>query len=382
MASTLVTNQQLKEIRDNLITQGKNVKAWMIAEAVDKQYQYKLDESTVRGRFISMGEPLSGIGGVNKTQAQPQPKAQPIPQLVTQRGNIATMTAPQSYDIPDELRPYIPPKKLFDNYIERPVDRKLALHYNLNKHPITQGKQGTGKTFSHMYYAYKQQLPCFLYSCHEDFKLRKLFGDKTIENGSIKFREGFFVKALQHPSLILFDEINAVSNANTFDFHALLQNRELFVKDANDGGGKLYRLHNQCRIGFAQNPKSAKYIGGNIKPSNFLGRCTFITYPEFKKQDISTALQAKFPTLDKLDLNNFVTFYFACINLIRNSDLPLDISIRQLINIVELWINGLELKDAIEDGLSSMLEAVSQPEAKESFTKLSEGVWKELMVNK
>ena len=153
----------------------------------------------------------------------------------------------------------------------------------------------------------------------------------------------------------------------------------MFIKDANDGKGKLYKLHQDCKIGFAQNPKSVKYVGGNIKASNFLGRCTYITYPEFTKTEISEAIMKRFPSLHKEDLVKFVTFYFASLETIDRTGIPVDISIRQLNNVIDLWIHGAPLKEAIEDGMTSLMEAISQPKAKEAFYKLSQSIWKEIM---
>ncbi len=364
-----VTNEDLRAVRDALLVaqNGSPVRAWQIKDEVLKKFQINLDESTIRGRFIEMGEPLSGVPTGTPPPAPETPKA---PEVIVPK---------REFQVPDELLGYIPKKEEFENYVERPIDKRLAIHYLAGKYPLTQGKQGTGKTFSHMYFAFKHGLPFFLYSCFEDFKLAKMFGDKTIDNGSVVFRESMFTKAIQHPSVHLFDEINAVSNANSFDFHALTQNRQLFIKDADNGKGKVYHLHKDCFIGFAQNPKSAKYIGGNIKPSNFLGRCTYITYPEFSKDEIANAVQKRFPQLMKDDLKKFVKFYFACVETIERSNIPVDISIRQLNNVIDLWLHGLPLKESIEDGLTSILEAISQPKAKESFWRLAQAVWKELM---
>jgi MoxR-like ATPase len=366
-----VSDVELSEIRKGLEYQlNRPPKAWEIKDRVKQVHNVDLDESTIRGRFIAMNNPLRG------GMSTPPPKQEaPKPVTQTQLKSIAA----RIYVIAEELKEYIPKPEDFSNYIERPIDKRLEIHYLLGKYPLTQGKQGTGKTFSHQYFAYKKQLPFFLYSCFEDFKLAKLFGDKTIKNGTVVFQESLFVKAFQSPSVILFDEINAVSNANTFDFHALLQNRQLFIKDADDGNGKLYKLHEDCYIGFAQNPKSVKYVGGNIKASNFLGRCTFLTYPEFTKKEIRDALMKKFPNIHKDDLDKFTKFYFACTETIERSNLPVDISIRQLNNVVELWLHGMPLKEAIEDGMTSIVEAVSQPKAKESFYRLAQAVWRELM---
>ncbi|KKL50429.1 hypothetical protein LCGC14_2305570 [marine sediment metagenome] len=281
----------------------------------------------------------------------------------------------REFEVPEEIKSYIPLPDLFEQYITRPIDKRLAVHYELGFYPLTQGKQGTGKTFSHMYYAYKRGLPFFLFSCHEEFKLEKLFGDKTIRDGTIRFQETEFVIAIQNPSVILFDEINALSQANTYPFHALLQNRCLFIKDANDGKGRMYHLHTECRIGFAQNPKSAKYIGGNIRASNFLGRCTYITYPEFTKKELHEAVKLKYPDMTEQDRTMFIEFYKGILECIDQSQLPVDVSIRQLNNIINLWLHGMPLKHALEDGLSSIVEAISQPKAKDALWRIAEATW-------
>jgi hypothetical protein len=309
--------------------------------------------------------PLDSLTGAPKSVAKP---VMPV--------NVVT------HSIPSELAAYVPKDEAFKEYLDRKIDKRLAIHYDCHltgarhKHPLTQGKQGTGKTMGHAYYAFQKKLPFFIFSCFEDFQLSKLFGDKTIENGTIRFKESLFVKAIQNPSVILFDEINAISNVNTFDFHALLQERELFIKDADDGKGKIYKLHPECRIGFAQNPKSEKYISGSIKPSNFLGRCTFITYPEFSRANLLSILNKKYKgVVDPQMITDFTSFYKECLNMIDKNAMPLDISIRQLLNTIDLWLSGLSLREAVEDGMASMTQAISQPALKSSFMKLGEATW-------
>jgi len=365
-----VTDSELLEIFKELEIANNNqlIKAWQIKDVLATK-GINLDESTIRGRFISMGKPLSGA--VKPTTEPKVVKPAEKPKEI--KNPYGTFT------IPDELKPFIPKAEEFDNYVERDVDKRLAVHYGLRKYPITQGKQGTGKTMGHAYFAFKSGLPFFLFSGHEEFRLQKYFGDKTIVNGTIEFKESLMVKAIQNPSVILFDEINAIPNNQTFDFHALTQNRELFIKDANNGNGKLYKLHPDCHIGFAQNPKSAKYIGGVIKPSNFLGRCTYVTYPDFTKKELMQATTTKFKDIDKDTLSKFTIFYLAITEAIDKSKLPVDVSIRQLNNIIDLYRAGLPLKEAIEDGLSNILDSISQPTAKESFFKIAQAVWKELI---
>jgi len=360
-----VTNEDLMKIRDSI---GETVTSTLVQEELKKKGIY-LDESTIRGRFIAMGKPLAKKrNDVELGTKAKDPSTEPKKEVER-----------KEFKVSPELEKYIPKEEEFENYVTRPSDERLAIHYLLGKHPLTQGKQGTGKTLSHKYFAYKTKLPFFLISCHEDMKLHKLFGDKTITNGSVEFRESEFVKATQSPSVILFDEINAVTNANTFDFHALLQNRELFVKDADNGKGKWFSLHPDCKIGFSMNPKSAKYIGGHIKPSNFLGRCTFLTYPEFTPGQIKKAMSLKHKGFTAEDLEKYVKFYTTIVGVIESAKLAIDISIRQLNNLLDLVEAGIPRQEAIEDSISGMLDATSSSKAKESFLRIAQATWKDMM---
>lgn len=436
----ILTDVELQQhLADATIANQGYIRSEDLAKYIMGKANIAIDPATIRGRFIAMGKPLS-LSGSGKAEAteltqtgEPMFKTGDVcyvrldvdilpdvePHLnaamralggkdfkveyIDNKGFIHLEARPESWKdewltkelpkpvlktrtiqvkkhtIPNELVAYIPQASEFDTYVERDTDKRLAMHYAIGKHPLSQGKQGTGKTLSHSYYAHKQGLPFFLFSCYEDFKLSKLFGDKTIVGGTIKFQESLFVKAIQSPSVILFDEVNAISQANTYDFHALLQNRQLFIKDANDGAGKLYVLHPDCKIGFAQNPKSAKYIGGQVRASNFLGRCTYITYPEFTNSQLEKALSQRFPELPKDEIKNFVKFYNACAKAIESSQIPFDISIRQLANVIDLYIHGMELEDAISDGLTSIAEAASQPKSKEALTVIAQATWAQLM---
>ena len=345
------------------------IRAWQIKDALAKNGLYA-DESTIRGRFIAMGKPL---GGIPAQIAIPKP----LQEVVQQAAEIiaAHEEATISVEIPDELKSYIPTKRDVAGYLERDVDVRLALHYASDKHPITQGPQGTGKTFSHLFYAYQKQLPFMLISCYPDMVMHKFFGDKTLKDGSIVFREGTLVKMIQVPSVILWDEINAVENAKSYDFHALLQNRELYVKDGNDGQGKVYKLHKDCKMGFAQNPRSAKYIGGTTKPSSFLGRCSYITFPDFSKDEIVVILKKKYPALKQDKMLEFADFFFEASQYLKTNGIAVDISIRQLQTSIEFYLAGMSLKDALDDGMISVLDAISNPGARDGMLNVARTIF-------
>jgi hypothetical protein len=357
------------EIRRELAAIQNEVLASHIQEAISKRHNLTLSLSTIRGRFIAMGNPLSA--------GCTEPEEEVV--VEGKKKGVKEKEPGRVYAVDPVLAPYIPSDAEFASYIDRQLDKRLGIHYMAGKYPISQGPQGTGKTFGHAYFAWKNKLPFFLFSCFEDFSLVSLFGDKTIQNGSIVFQESLFVRAIQSASVILFDEINALSNSNTFDFHALLQNRKLFIKDADNGKGKVYNVHNDCFIGFAQNPRSAKYIGGNVKSSAFLGRCTYLTYPDFTMKEITSIIKKRFPTLLDNEVGEYVKFFGACRDAIKSNSLPVDISIRQLINVIDLYMHGMKLEQALEDGLISVMDSISQPKARQSFETLAEATWKTLM---
>ena len=365
--SKTVTDEMLDNVLQSLRTKLPTsiIRAWQIKDELLNMYQETMDESTIRGRFIAMNKPL---GGVVVAHEEKVPENTTVAQL-----NHIVEANP---DLPEELKSYIPTSKDVEGYLERDVDIRLQLHYACSKHPITQGPQGTGKTFSHMYYAFKKGLPFMLISCFPDMVLHKFFGDKTLKDGSIVFREGILVKMIQYPSVILFDEINAIENSKSYDFHALLQNRELFVKDGNDGEGKVYKLHKECKIGFAQNPRSAKYIGGTIKPSSFLGRCSYITFPNFTKTQISKILTKKYPKLEKEKVLEFTDFFFEANQYLSQNGISVDISIRQIQNCVEFYLGGMDLEDALDDGLISVLDSISSPQSVKGLQQVTKTIFK------
>jgi len=454
MKVSKVMDSTLQDVRDKLPPNKRNSKE--IAKELNSR-GFKLHHSTVRQRFIDMGEPLGGtsikpgpmptptkgeqmeeqvrteeqfkfatgtqvivgalpkdstiLPGINdEMRALTGKKFTVSDRVEDHRGKIYSLEetewafredwleevkvqtkrtlAVAGGEIDDTLKAYIPNNIDFEHYVERPQDLRLSMHLDLqasgrsNKYPLCQGPQGTGKTHSGPYYAMKKQIPYLCFSCYEDFKLPKLFGDKTIEDGSIKFVESLFTKAIQSPSLICFDEINAVSQPNTYDFHALLQNRELFIPGADEGKGKIYKLHPACRIMFTQNPKSKKYIGGNVRASNFLGRCTYITYDQFSTKELDDIITKAHPDLEDEERRLFIMFYQAVHQAIEKSDLPVDISLRQLNNIIDLYMAGFTLKEAINDGMLSIVESISQPTAKEPLLKLAEATWSDLNVRR
>jgi hypothetical protein len=167
----MIDDKGLQEIAQELADQGIAVRSHHIREVLKDKLDLDMEDSTIRGRFIQMGRPLSGFVKKIPVIAEKPIVVNVKEEIIPSVGN-------------GDLNGFVPNGAEIKNYIERPIDERLAAHYRLNKYPLTQGKQGTGKTMSHMYYAYKQQLPFVLISCYQDLSLKNYFGSKSIRNGS------------------------------------------------------------------------------------------------------------------------------------------------------------------------------------------------------
>jgi hypothetical protein len=104
----------------------------------------------------------------------------------------------------------------------------------------------------------------------------------------------------------------------------------------------------------------------------------YITYPEFTHKQLEDALKKRYPDLTDSDRELFIKFYREILKAIDRNEMPFDISIRQLNNVIDLWLHGADLKEALEDGLLSITEAASQPASKQALYEIARGTWKEL----
>ena len=139
------TDDDLKRIRNEVGQKHSKVRAWMVKEEVKKQLNYDMDESTIRGRFIEMGIPLSSrVEGVKSATVKEVV-------LTTERQKLEDIAKYHQIQATDILKPFIPRADELMGYIERPIDTKLSVHLNIGpkvkrfKYPLAQGKQGTGE---------------------------------------------------------------------------------------------------------------------------------------------------------------------------------------------------------------------------------------------
>jgi len=174
-------------------------------------------------------------------------------------------------------------------YIRRDVDAVVETFAKLGRNICLIGDSGTGKTTLVEQYAAHNKLPFLRVSCDETSSLKTLLGTREIINGTTYFRSGVMLELIQMPSVILFDEFNALHSSKLFFLHELLDNRRLFVQDAD--GGKVIKIHNGCQIFLACNPSNKNYGGTNKMNAALGNRTTVIDVPNIKIEDMEVLFE-------------------------------------------------------------------------------------------
>jgi len=241
-------------------------------------------------------------------------------------------------DIETELEIYIPTQP----YFERPIYQTINTLLDLGLTPYLVGVAGTGKTSYAYYYGYKHQLPTLVVNCDVG-DLRSMLGNwiltTTQTNGMAtitKFDFGILTKMLQVPSVVLFDEVNALDPEYLFFLHELINNRRFLIKDAPGLG--TFQVNPKCRILLASNPST--YLG--TKPLNIalLSRVVVVEVPIFSVEE----LEKIFPQLN----NELKTFYVKINTAIIKDNLNTAFSIREVDQFLKVYNKTQDKKLAIE----------------------------------
>ena len=230
---------------------------------------------------------------------------------------------------------YIPNEDEFKDYIHRDIDNKLDAILEANKMALLVGETGTGKTYACRYYAYKHNLPCLIISLDDNSKFNHLLGFREIRNNETTFEAGLMVDFLQNPSLILFDEINALPAKAAFRFHEMTENRSLFIPELR----KTVKIHPECRIAFACNQKNMRYIGTNNFNAAFLDRLIIIKFPHFTDKELSTKFKIE---------DDILRFYIEAVKMINRNEMRTMYSIRTIKQYQSLRDIGFSKKEAFE----------------------------------
>lgn len=226
--------------------------------------------------------------------------------------------------IPDALTSYIP----------REVDSIVKSFSALRRNICLIGDSGTGKTTLVEHFAASSKLPFLRISCDETSSLKTLLGSKEIINGTTYFRGGILLELIQMPSVVLFDEFNALHSSKLFFLHELLDNRRLFVQDAD--GGKVIKIHPDCQIFLACNPANKNYGGTNKMNAALGNRTTVIDVPNIKVSEMEKLFECGKHT------DSMKQFYAEATRAIYDKQLRVAFSLRNIQRATEAINAGMK----------------------------------------
>lgn len=240
------------------------------------------------------------------------------------------------------------PRQNYLKRLETYLDKKIAV--------LLIGEAGTGKTSLARYKAFTSQLPFLEISCDSLLGFRELLGQVNITDGTSHFIEGIFTKMIQQPSIILLDEITALDPGKNFMLHQLLQSREFFVKEANRGEGKVYKLHPQVQIIMSCNPPTGKYPGTNRMNVALVDRPQVIWIEELTMKEVADIIP---PHVHK---ERLLIYYKNSREVIQANNIRTTFSIRGIKKIISSLDAGMNLNNAIHDGFLNGVRATSGEE--------------------
>jgi MoxR-like ATPase len=221
-----------------------------------------------------------------------------------------------------------------DCYIKRKVDNIVEDFAKLRRNICLIGDSGTGKTTLVEQFAAGHTLPFLRISCDETSSLKTLLGSKEIINGTTYFRGGVLLELIQMPSVILFDEFNALHSSKLFFLHELLDNRRLFVQDAD--GGKVINIHPECQIFLACNPANKNYGGTNKMNAALGNRTTVIDVPNIKVSEMKELFECGTHT------QSMIQFYEEASRAISDKSLRVAFSLRNIQRATEAINVGIK----------------------------------------
>lgn len=269
-------------------------------------------------------------------------------------------TPTSTIDTPENLRPYVVSDKDPEIVGYKPRSeylKALRTYMEKNLPVLLIGEAGTGKTSLARYFSYENKLPFLEVSCDSLLGFRELLGQVNITDGTSHFIEGIFTKFIQNPSVVLLDEITALDPGKNFMLHQLLQTREFFIKEANRGEGKAYRLHERCKIILGCNPPNAKYPGTNRLNVALVDRPQVIWMDELTPAEIK-AITPEHPEKDKL-----LVFYKEAKKIIVTNNMRTTFSLRGIKKVMSGLESGMSMREALHHGFLNGARATSGDDA-------------------
>jgi len=232
------------------------------------------------------------------------------------------------------------------------------------------GEAGTGKTTMSKALAYITQRPWLLVSCDGKLNPRVLFGQISIKNGTSFFTEGIFTMLSQVPCVVTLAEWNCLDGSVQTTFNEILNNRRVFIAEADGGKGKTYHLHPKCFITADCNPPGAKYTGAQKSNVASVDRMQVINIPQLSHPEITAIIGAGLYTSKLADL------YLQTNDTIKTNGFRCAITLRGLKRAAALLAKGYTEKDVIELGVLNAIELTGGPDARMAIEQVAKSMFK------
>lgn len=232
------------------------------------------------------------------------------------------------------------------------------------------GEAGTGKTTMSKALAHVLQVPWLLVSCDGKLNPRTLFGQISIKNGTSFFTEGIFTLLSQVPSVVTLAEWNCLDGSVATTFNEILNNRRLFIAEADGGKGKMFHLHPKCFIVADCNPPGAKYTGAQKSNVAAVDRLQVINIPQLTHQEVCDIVGTGTYTKTLADL------YLQTNDVIKTNGFRCAITLRGLKRASVLLDKGYTQKESIELGILNAIELTGGPDARVAIEQVAKSLFK------
>ena len=244
-----------------------------------------------------------------------------------------------------------------DGVIERKAKQRHAV--------ILQGDAGTGKTKCAEQVSARAGKPFLRVACDDGATLKEFIGRREIINGTTFYKLGALCAMLQRPSVILFDEFNALDARRLFFLHELLDGRRFFVKDAD--GGRVFNVHADAVILLACNPNGAKYSGTNKLNCALVNRCAVVDVPALDVGDVADA----FNTGNDGTTDALKKYYNDARAMIQAQKMRVVLSLRNVKAIARDLRDGVNVADALAVNFYNSALLTASDKERDALAKLA-----------
>lgn len=350
------------------IENGKNIPATAKATGVHRATIYRhLAAAKALGMDVAGGQPAVAVAApVIETAKEPAAVEVPVVEApMPQRDATDDGFYPEDY-IPKmedrDLQGYVPREPYYQQYKDSLKARQPVLLI---------GETGTGKTSMVKYDCAVRKMPMLHVSCDGILEFGELFGYQGLKDGNTYFREGALIRlACHYPCVILLDEVSNIVPEKFSRLQVFIEERRFFVKEADNGRGKYYSLHPECRVVLAGNPPNAAYNGTNKMNIALLGRVDNITLPAWEKKEFVKIFK------DKPRLAEVMDFYGQVNEIITNQNKRCFFSIRELKKIFKKLEMGYGVVDAIRIAFTNNVALATGVDNQRAFDDLALAVFK------